>query len=141
MPTNRRQYPRVARINELMREILAEALELIADEDERLDLVTVTGVETESDLRRAKVFYSARHEGADEALMEHRVKLQGAIARQARLKRTPQLAFVEDDGVTRGWRIEGILKDLAQHEGHEGHDGQDRGQGEGQGEGDDEGGS
>jgi ribosome-binding factor A len=116
VPTGRRQYPRVARINELVREILAEELELMADEDERLDLVTVTGVEAESDLRRATVFFSARHEGAGEALLEHRVKLQAAIARQARFKRTPQLAFVEDHGVASGWRIEGILKEIKEHE-------------------------
>ena len=40
--TSQRQYPRTARINELLREILADELERI--DDERLDLVTVTGV-------------------------------------------------------------------------------------------------
>jgi ribosome-binding factor A len=107
-----REYPRTARVNEVVREIVAETLEGIADEDERLDLVTVTGVKTEPDLRHATVFYSARREGAAEALEEHRVRLQSAIGRQARLKRTPQLAFLEDPGVTTGWRIEGILKGL-----------------------------
>jgi ribosome-binding factor A len=116
MPTGRRQYPRVARINELLREIIAEYLEQLVDEDERLDLVTVTGVASEPDLRRATVFYSARHEGAGEALQEHRIKLQAAIGREARFKRTPQLAFVEDHGVTSGWRIEGILKELKEHD-------------------------
>ena len=111
-PRSSREYPRTARINEILREIVAEALERMADEDERLDLVTITGVDTDPDLRHAKVFYSARREGADVALEAHRVKLQAAIGRQARLKRTPQLAFVEDPGVATGWRIEGILRTL-----------------------------
>ena len=107
-----RDYPRTARVNAVIREIVAETLEGMVDEDERLELVTVTGVETEPDFRHAKVYFSGRHEGAGAALEEHRVKLQAAIGRQARLKRTPQLTFVEDAGVATGWRIEGILRTL-----------------------------
>ena len=107
-----RDYPRTARVNEVIREIVAETLEGMVDEDERLDLVTITGVDTEPDFRHAKIFFSGRHEGAGEALEEHRVKLQAAIGRQARLKRTPLLTFVEDHGIATGWRIEGILKTL-----------------------------
>jgi ribosome-binding factor A len=109
---NNRRYPRTARLNELLREIIAEALEEMADEDERLELVTVIGVSAESDLRHATVFFTSRHEHADVALEEHRTKLQSEINRQTRVKRTPQLAFVEDPGVSSGWKIEGILRDL-----------------------------
>ena len=107
-----RDYPRTARVNEVIREIVAETLEGMVDEDERLDLVTITGVYTEPDFRHAKIFFSGRHEWAGDALEEHRVKLQAAIGRQARLKRTPQLTFIEDHGIATGWRIEGILKTL-----------------------------
>lgn len=114
---SRRDYPRTARINEVLREIVAEALEAMAEQDERLELVTVTGVRTDPDMRHAKVFFSGRHEDALAGLEEHRVRLQAEIGRQARLKRTPQLAFVEDPGVATGWRIEGILKELQTAEG------------------------
>ncbi len=107
-----KRYPRTARLNEVIREILAEALEEVADDDDRLQLVTVTGVACEPDLRAAVVYYSARTEGAGEALLEQRVRLQGQIARQTRLKRTPQLSFVVDPGVTSGWRIEDVLRGL-----------------------------
>ena len=110
------RFPRTARVNEVIREIVAEALELVADDDERLQLVTVTGVTTDPDLRHATVFYSARHEGAEVALAEQRVRLQAAIGRQARFKRTPQLSFLPDPGVSTGWRIEGILRGLAGEE-------------------------
>ena len=111
-----RRYPRTARLNEVIREIVAEAIEQMVDQDERLELVTITGVDAEQDLRRATVFFTSRHEGADEALEEHRSKLQAEINRQTRFKRTPQLAFVEDPGVSSGWKIEGILRDLHEHE-------------------------
>lgn len=107
-----RRYPRTARINEVLREILAEALEHISGNDDRLELLTITGIECDPDLRQATVFYSARTEGAEEALEQHRVKLQSAIAKETRLKRTPQLRFVVDSGVTTGWRIEELLKGL-----------------------------
>ena len=124
-----RRYPRTARLNEVLREILAEALEHVSGNDDRLDLVTITGVETESDLRHAIVFYSARTEGAEEALQQHRVKLQSYIAKETRLKRTPQLSFVVDSGVTTGWRIEELLKGLeeGQGEGEKDEPGDERG--------------
>ena len=39
--------PRTARVNELLREVLADALERAADADERLRLVTVTSVDAD----------------------------------------------------------------------------------------------
>lgn len=111
-----RRYPRTARLNEVLREILAEALEHVSGNDDRLELVTITGIECDPDLRAATVFYSARTEGADEALKQHRVKLQSYIAKETRLKRTPQLSFVVDAGVTTGWRIEELLKGLEEQD-------------------------
>jgi ribosome-binding factor A len=107
-----RRYPRTARLNEVLREILAEALEHISGNDDRLELVTITGVEVESDLRHAVVFYTARTEDAQQALEDHRVKLQSYVARETSVKRTPQLSFLVDAGVTSGWRIEELLKGL-----------------------------
>ena len=108
----RRQYPRTARVNELCQEIVAEELERI--DDERLELVTITHVRVDPDLRRALVEFSALGEdlpGAAEALAEHRHRLQGAIARQARLKRTPELHFKPDELIERSNRIEELLRD------------------------------
>ena len=42
-------------------------------------------------------------------MSEHRVRLQAAIGRQVRLKRTPQLSFLSDPAVTSGQRVEDIL--------------------------------
>lgn len=107
-----RRYPRTARVNEIVREVVADALERAADNDERLELVTITGVETDPDLRHAKVFYSGRHAEAEAGLVEHRVRLQAALGRETRLKRTPQLSFVVDPALVVGWKIEEILRDL-----------------------------
>ena len=104
------RYPRMARVNELCREILADELELI--EDERLELVTIINVDVDPDLRRARVDFSSLGEGEDEAaeaLEEHRHRLQTAIAKQARLRNTPELRFAVDTVIEYAARIEELL--------------------------------
>ncbi len=106
------RYPRVARVNELCREIIADELERI--DDDRLEMVTITHVEVVRDLSHATVDFSRLGQGeeeATEALAEHRVRLQGAIARQARLRRTPELAFRVDQAILAGARIEQLLRE------------------------------
>ena len=114
-PRPTRQYPRTARLNRLVREIVADELELI--DDDRLELVTVTAVDVEPDLRHAVVFFdSLRGEAGDDELLaalgEVRPRLQAAVARQARIKRTPELSFRPDAGVREGDKIDSILRDL-----------------------------
>jgi ribosome-binding factor A len=106
------RYPRTARVAEVLRQVVAEELARLSDIDERLRLVTVTGVVVDPDLRHATVWLSSLTDAASEALAEDRVRLQAAIARQVRLKRTPQLAFQADPAVATGQRIEEILHDL-----------------------------
>jgi len=110
-----RDYPRTARVNELLREILGDALEQMGDE--RVELVTITAVKTEPDLRHATVYFDTLEGGeadeeAVEVLGDMRVRLQSAIGRQARLKRTPELRFRPDPAVRRGERIDEILRDM-----------------------------
>jgi ribosome-binding factor A len=110
-----RSYPRTARLNELLREVIAEELERIGDD--RLGLVTITGITVDPDLKNAKVWVSALTvdggvDAVSEALAEHRVPLQAAVARQIRMKRTPLLTFVNDPAITNGQRIESILREL-----------------------------
>jgi ribosome-binding factor A len=126
-----RDYSRMERVNELCREILADELERV--DDVRLDLVTVTYVQVDPDLRRATVFFSALGRGEDEAaeaLAEHRAALQRAIARQARIKRTPELRFRVDDVIESSARIERILAEERARRGDGGGDmGEDGGNG------------
>ena len=107
-----RDYPRTARLNELLREIIAEALDRI--DDDRLPLVTVTSVDVDADLKRAVVYIASLDEDADdetlEALGEARVRLQGAVAREARIKRTPELVFRIDDVLRTAERIDELLR-------------------------------
>lgn len=111
-PANPRRYARTDRVNELLREVLADHLERMEDIDERLGMLTVTAVHCDPDLRHATVFLSSITPGEEEALAGLRVRLQAAVSRQVRLKRTPQLRFEADPAVAAGQRIEDILRDL-----------------------------
>jgi ribosome-binding factor A len=105
-----RHYPRMARVNELLREVLAEEIELVAAADGRLELLTVTAVACEPDLRHAKVLLATLSDAALAALGEARPRLQKAVAQQAKLKRTPLLSFAEDPAIVAGSKVEEILR-------------------------------
>lgn len=107
-----RRYPRSARVNEVLREVLAEELERLSDGDARLGLLTVTAVQADPDLRHATVLFATLDDQAAEAVEEVRVKLQAAVGRQVRLKRTPRLSFAADPAVASGQRIEDIIREI-----------------------------
>jgi len=105
-----RPYPRLARVNALVHEVLAEEIERLVAADERLALVTITDVACEADLRHAVVYLASLSADAAGALEERRRGLQRAIASQARLKRTPTLSFAVDPAIVEGDRIEEVLR-------------------------------
>jgi ribosome-binding factor A len=113
--STRRDFPRTARLNELVHQIVAEELERM--DDERLEMVTVIAVEVESDMNAGVVYWAdptdgERDEEIGEALEEVRHRLQKAIGSQARTKRVPHLSFRPDDTTRNADRIESILRDL-----------------------------
>jgi ribosome-binding factor A len=107
---------RMRRVNEAVRQVLSEQVGRL--KDPRIGFVTVTAVETSWDLRRARVFVSVLgSEGKREQTLAgleaaHSV-LQAALARELRMKRTPQLAFEYDPSVERGVRMTKLIDELA----------------------------
>ena len=110
------------RVNESVRQVLADAmLEL---KDPRIGLVTVTGVVTAQDLRYATVYVSVlgsdRKRQATLAGLEAAAGLlQSRLARQLRMKRTPQLTFEYDPSVERGVYMSQLIDELAPDDSHD----------------------
>jgi ribosome-binding factor A len=107
---------RMRRVNAAVREVLSESVGEL--KDPRIGFVTVTGVETSPDLRTARVFVSVlgserKRENTLAGLEAAHGVLQGRIARELRMKRTPQLTFEYDDSVERGVRISQLIDELA----------------------------
>jgi ribosome-binding factor A len=107
---------RMRRVNESVRQVLAEAVPEL--KDPRIGLITVTGVDTTPDLRQATVYVSvlgsSRKQRASLLGLEaaHGV-LQSRLAHELRLKRTPQLTFEYDPTVERGVRMTRLIDELA----------------------------
>ncbi len=115
--TTNRHYPRTARLNALLTEIIADHFERV--EDDKLGFLTITGAEVDNDLNVCQVFVSTFADpDPDEdaavlnALAGHRKSVQRAIALQAKLRKTPDVVFAFDPAVRGGARIESILASL-----------------------------
>jgi len=103
-------YPRSARVNQILREVISEELLRLSDVDERLGFLTVTGVETTADMRQAMVFLDSLDPGRAEALEERRAQIQSSVNAQTRLKRTPKLSFMADPAIASGNAVEDVLR-------------------------------
>jgi ribosome-binding factor A len=107
---------RMRRVNESVRQVLAEAVGEL--KDPRIGLVTITGVDTSTDLRQARVFVSVlgsekKREATLRGLEAAHGVLQSRLARELRMKRTPQLTFEYDPSVERGVRMSQLIDELA----------------------------
>jgi ribosome-binding factor A len=113
---------RMRRVNEAVKEVVSEAVGEL--KDPRIGFVTVTGVETSPDLRHARVFVSvlgseAKRTKTLAGLAAAHGVLQARVARELRMKRTPQLAFEYDPTVERGVRMTQLIDELARDADHE----------------------
>ena len=104
------------RVNQTLKEVLSEGIGEL--KDPRIGFVTITGVETSPDLSQARVFVSVlgsvrKREASLVGLAAAHGVLQARIARDLRLKRTPQLTFEYDPSVERGVRMSQLIDELA----------------------------
>ena len=102
------------RVDEAVRQVLADA---IAEElkDPRVGFVTVTDGSTSPDLTSARVYVSVLGDAPDReaslaGLRHAHGYLQGRIAQELKLRRTPTLEFRYDDTTARAMQIEALLR-------------------------------
>ena len=107
---------RMRRVNEAIRETLAEAVGEL--KDPRIGFVTITAVKTSPDLRQARVYLSVlgnerKREKTLVGLASAHGVLQARLASELRMKRTPQLTFEYDPTVEEGVRMSQLIDELA----------------------------
>ena len=108
---------RMRRVDEAVREVLSDAITKRV-KDPRVGFVTVTAVETASDLRHARVFVSVLGDSAVRrrsmaGLQSAHGVLQRVVASELRLKHTPELEFVYDDTADRAERVTRLINEQA----------------------------
>lgn len=126
MATNRR----VSRVSSLIQQEVSQMLlHDIKDDRVGAGMVSVTDVDVSGDLQHAKIYVSIY--GTEEAKSETMAGLQSAtgfvrreLGRRVRLRRTPEVVFIEDRGLERGARMLTLLNQLSQERRSKGLDDQ-----------------
>ena len=107
---------RIGRINEEIQRELASELRNLKDPRVQKTMVSVTRVETTSDLRYAKVYVSMLDKDASKEVLKGLKSSSGFLRRQLgqnlQLRYTPELVWEEDHSITYGARILDILSTL-----------------------------
>lgn len=109
---------RVSRVGALIkREVSLMLLNDIKDDRVGAGMVSVTDVDVSGDLQHAKIFVSIY--GSEEAKAETMAGLKAAtgyvrseLGQRVRLRRTPEVMFVEDRSLERGDRILSLLNQI-----------------------------
>lgn len=116
MATDRR-VERVASL--IKREVSLMLIGDIKDDRVGAGMVSVTDVNVSGDLQHAKIFVSIY--GSDEARAETMEGLQAAtgyirreLGHRVRLRRTPEVIFLEDRSIERGTRILTLLNQISE---------------------------
>ncbi len=111
---------RVSRISSLIQQEVSQMLiNEIKDDRVGAGMVSVTDVNVSGDLQHAKIYVSIY--GSEEARAATMEGLQSAtsfvrreLGRRVRLRRTPEVLFIEDRGLERGDRMLTLLNQLSQ---------------------------
>ncbi len=109
---------RQQRINQLLREEIADLLRNETDDPVLASLISVTEVEITPDYERAKVFVSYLEEGEEGAAIMKRLQraarfYRRELAERLNLKHTPELVFVKDESIARGTRVLQLLRQVS----------------------------
>lgn len=106
---------RIGRINEEIMRELSTAIRSLKDPRVQ-GMITITGVDTASDLRTAKVYVSVYDKEKSKDVLKGLKSAGGFLRRHLgttlQLRYTPELVFVEDHAIEHGMKIFDILSKL-----------------------------
>ena len=91
--------------------------------DEAIHFVTITGVETTTDLSYSKVYYTVLNEEkkqeTKEALERASSFIRTKLAERIKIRHTPELRFIYDTSIAYGEHIEKIMEEIKEKEENE----------------------
>ena len=106
---------RIGRINEEIQRELSALLRTLKDPRLQGGLLTITHVDTTSDLRWCKVYVSALDKSQEKEMLKGLKSAAGYLRRElgaaVQLRYTPQLEFIADDSIQHGAHILQMLRD------------------------------
>ena len=106
---------RIGRINEEIQRELSSLFRTLKDPRVQGGMVTITHVDTTTDLRYAKVFISILDKSDEQQVMRGLKSAAGWLRRELghrlQLRYTPELSFVLDESIDKGAHILAMLRD------------------------------
>lgn len=112
---------RISRINEEIQRELASLLRSVKDPRVHNTMVSVTHVDTTSDLRYCKIYVSALDKSQEKEMLKGLKSAAGYLRRELgaalKLRYTPELIFEADDSIAHGTHILQVLRGIEEKEG------------------------
>lgn len=110
---------KIERLNHAFQEEISMIL-MREVKDEDIKFVTITGVETTSDLSFAKVYYTVldetKKEKTKEALEKASSFIRTKLAERVEVRHTPELKFIYDTSIDYGNHIDKIIEEIKEKE-------------------------
>lgn len=110
---------KIERLNHAFQEEISMIL-MREVKDENIKFVTITGVETTSDLSFSKVYYTvldeSKKEKTKEALEKASSFIRTKLAERVEIRHTPELKFIYDTSIDYGNHIEKIIEEIKEKE-------------------------
>ena len=110
---------KIERLNHAIQEEISMIL-MKEIKDENIKFVTITGVETASDLGSSKVYYTVLNreklEETKEALEKASSFIRTKLAERIKVRHTPELRFIYDTSIAYGEHIEKIIEEIKEKE-------------------------
>ena len=105
---------RIGRINEEIQRELSSLLRTLKDPRLQNGLLTITHVDTTSDLRYSRIFVSAFNKDQEKEMIKGLKSAAGYLRRELgsalKLRYTPELQFIADDSIRQGAHILEMLR-------------------------------
>ena len=106
---------KIERLNHAIQEQISIIL-MREVKNEHLKFVTITGVETTSDLSFSKIYYTILDDSKKERTQEELEKassfIRTKLAERVDIRHTPELRFVYDTSIAYGEHIDKIIKEI-----------------------------
>lgn len=110
---------KIERLNHAIQEEISMIL-MREVKDENIKFVTITGVDTTSDLSYAKVYYTVLNreklEETKEALDRASSFIRTKLAERIEVRHTPELRFIYDSSILYGEHIDKIIEEIKEKE-------------------------
>ena len=110
---------KIERLNHAIQEEISMIL-MREIKDENIKFVTITGVDTTSDLSFAKVYYTVldqdKKEETKKSLEKASSFIRAKLAERIEVRHTPELKFIYDTSIAYGEHIERIIEEIKEKE-------------------------